>query len=44
MTHVTGVIIAIALGVTLFTPMFVIAYIAKKMDDYTNQRENKWDE
>lgn len=44
MTHVAGIIIAIVLGVTLFAPMFVIAYIAKKMDDYTKERESKWDE
>jgi hypothetical protein len=42
--HVAGTIAAVVLGAAVLAPVLVITYIAKKIDDYSRQKRNKWDE
>lgn len=44
MTQTSIVIIAVVIGAAVLAPALVMAYIAKKVSDYTNERESKWDE
>jgi hypothetical protein len=44
MMHVAGTIAAVVLGAAVLAPVLVVTYIAKKIDDYNNDRKSKWDE
>lgn len=42
--QVAGTIAAIVLGAAVLAPVLVVTYIAKKIDDYSNNKKSKWDE
>jgi hypothetical protein len=44
MWQVAGMAAVIILGAAVFAPVLVITYVAKKIDDYTNEKRSKWDE
>lgn len=44
MWQAAGLAAAVMLGAAVLAPVLVITYIAKKIDDYTNEKRSKWDE
>lgn len=42
--QVAGTIAVVVLGAAVLAPVLVVTYIAKKIDDYSNNKKSKWDE